>query len=218
MKTLIFDLDETLIHCLDEHDLKTGVSNSLASKMGKGSNQQPFDAVVSIKYNKNECLNASIYVRPGARDCLIRLKQHFEIVLFTASHACYANKMIDILDPKNEIFSYRLFRDHCFKTSDGVYIKDLRIIANRHLKDIILVDNAAYSFGLQQSNGVPILPFYDDKSDRQLYELVDFILPLHNCPDVRTVLGKTFEFGLISKYAHRVELLRKMLLQSLESN
>ena len=216
MKTLIFDLDETLIHCLDEHDLKTGVANGLAARMGKGPNQ-PFDAVVSIKYNKNEMLNASIYIRPGAVECLIKLKQYYEIVVFTASHACYANKMIDLLDPHNEIFSYRLFRDHCFKTSDGVYIKDLRILANRHLKDVILVDNAAYSFGLQQQNGVPILPFYNDKSDRQLFELVDFLIPIHNCTDVRPHLSKSFEFNLISRYAHRPDLLKEMLLQAIES-
>jgi len=29
---------------------------------------------------------------------------------------------------------------------DGVYIKDLRILANRRMKDIVIVDNAAYSF------------------------------------------------------------------------
>jgi CTD small phosphatase-like protein 2 len=40
-----------------------------------------------------------------------------------------------------------------------MYIKDLRII-NRSMADMILVDNAAYSYNFQLDNGVPILPFY----------------------------------------------------------
>lgn len=39
-----------------------------------------------------------------------------------------------------------MFRDRCVLSDDGVHIKDLRVI-NRNLKDIVLVDNAAYSFG-----------------------------------------------------------------------
>ena len=38
---------------------------------------------------------------------------------------------------------------HCaaLQTEDGVYIKDLRVIRNKSLKDIVIVDNAVYSFG-----------------------------------------------------------------------
>ena len=31
-----------------------------------------------------------------------------------------------------------------------------------------MIDNAAHSFGFQIDNGVPMLPFYDDKEDRYL--------------------------------------------------
>jgi len=33
------------------------------------------------------------------------------------------------------------------------------------MKDMLLVDNAAYSFGFQLENGLPIIPFYDSKED-----------------------------------------------------
>lgn len=47
-------------------------------------------------------------------------------------------------------------------SQQGVYIKDLRIFADRCLSDIVLIDNAAYSFSYQVENGIPIFPFYDN--------------------------------------------------------
>jgi CTD small phosphatase-like protein 2 len=40
-----------------------------------------------------------------------------------------------------------------------MYVKDLRII-NRRPEDIVLVDNAAYSYAFQLDNGIPILSYY----------------------------------------------------------
>ena len=34
------------------------------------------------------------------------------------------------------------------------------------MKNMILVDNAFYSFIMNFSNGIPIIPFYKDKSDK----------------------------------------------------
>lgn len=207
MKTLIFDLDETLIHCLDDHDLKTGEGSASHIDFSK----QKFDMTVPIKYNKHEKVNANIFIRPGAQECLKKLKNHFEIVIFTASHSCYANKMIDILDPKHELITYRVFRDNCFRTEDGCYVKDLRIFANRSLNSMLLVDNAAYSFGYQLENGVPILPFYCDKSDRQLFRLTDWLMDKFvdkPCRDVRENGLDRFGMQIIKDYASDWETLQ----------
>ena len=48
-----------------------------------------------------------------------------------------------------------------------MFVKDLRVL-NRELSKLILVDNAAYSYGYQLSNGIPIIPFFDDKQDIEL--------------------------------------------------
>ena len=64
------------------------------------------------------------------------------------------------------------------KTNEGIYIKDLRVIRNRLVRDIILVDNAVYSFGFQLSNGVPILPFYNDPNDNELLQLIHYLRTL----------------------------------------
>lgn len=108
---------------------------------------------------------AGINVRPFTIETLKDLSKQFEIIVFTASHSCYAAKVLEFLDPDNSFIHHRLYREQCITSEEGVHIKDLRVIEDRDLKDIVLVDNAAYSFGYQIDNGIPVIPFYDNKSD-----------------------------------------------------
>ena len=82
--------------------------------------------------------------------------------MFTASHSCYANVVIDYLDPEQKYVQHRLFRENCYATPEGMHIKDLRVL-NREMSEMVLVDNAAYSYLHQQDNGIPIIPYYRGK-------------------------------------------------------
>lgn len=106
------------------------------------------------------------------------LSNIFEIIVFTASHSCYANVVLDFLDPQRKLISHRLYRENCIQLEEGLFIKDLRIIKNRKLNEILLVDNAAYSFCSHLENGIPILPFYDSKNDNELLELLSYLKKL----------------------------------------
>lgn len=37
----------------------------------------------------------------------------FEIIVFTASHSCYAKTVIDHLDPEGKYIHNKFFREHC---------------------------------------------------------------------------------------------------------
>lgn len=74
------------------------------------------------------------------------------------------------------------------ETHNGFYIKDLRIIKNRGLKDIIIVDNLIHSFGLQLDNGIPVLEYLKGKDDVELKGMEDLLRDLANVDDVRDVL------------------------------
>lgn len=84
--------------------------------------------------------------------------------MFTASHACYANAVLDYLDPQGKYIAHRLFRENCYEGAEGMFVKDLRIF-NRSLNSIVLIDNAAYSFCLQLDNAIPIIPYYSGEND-----------------------------------------------------
>lgn len=74
--------------------------------------------------------------------------------------------VLDEIDPDRQIIKHRLYRENCIQIHHNIYAKDLRII-NRDLKNLILVDNAPYSYIYQLENGIPILPYYSGE-DQQL--------------------------------------------------
>ena len=61
--------------------------------------------------------------------------------MFTAATREYAEAVITKLNKNYKVIQDFLCRDDCFHTQKGKLIKDLRIIENRSLKDMILVDN-----------------------------------------------------------------------------
>ncbi|CAD8156179.1 unnamed protein product [Paramecium octaurelia] len=167
--TLFFDLDETLVHCNE-------------------TPQIPCDVVLEINVSKHQIVRAGINVRPYAKEMLKNLSNYFEIIVFTASHSCYAEKVCNYLDPDSTIISHRLFRDSCTQTNTSLYTKDLTIFCdntNRQLSQVALIDNAAYSYAWQIENGIPILPFYDNKDDRELIELEKYLKNMIGVSDIR---------------------------------
>ncbi len=78
---------------------------------------------------------------------------------------------------------------------------------------MILVDNAAYSYGFQIENGVPIVPFYENKSDKELSDLIPFLKSLAKVPDVRDVIKKTFKSHLYSKHNYLDDVKKSVIFQ-----
>ena len=87
--------------------------------------------------SQSEYLEIDVNVRPGLKECLTILSQCYQLVSFTASDQLYADTILNFIDPNNEFFSARLYRHHCVETEYGL-IKDLRIIKNREMKDMMM--------------------------------------------------------------------------------
>ena len=192
-------MDETLIHCNE-------------------SVSMPCDVVLPIQFPHGDIIEAGINIRPYTMECLEELSELYEIIVFTASHSCYANVALDYLDPENKYIHHRLFREHCVTTEEGLYIKDLRILANRDLKDMVIVDNAVYSFGYQLENGIPIVPFYYNKNDTELQSLTKFLKELYHQLDVREHNKKTFRLHHYVDIESQEELMHKVFSKDEESN
>ena len=103
--------------------------------------------------------------------------------------------MINRLNRDNVVIRDKLCRDNCFTTKKGHYIKDLRIIKNRDLKDIVIIDNTVEAFGLHINNGIPILDFYGQEGDKELLKLMPFLKALSQVEDVRPVIKKKYNLS-----------------------
>jgi Dullard-like phosphatase family protein len=162
-KTLVLDLDETLVH-------------SQFVPFSKKS-----DLVLKIDL-ENQIHDIHVMIRPGVNEFLKKMGKLYEIVIFTASVSKYADPLLDIID-KSHNCSHRLFREHCSMV--GItYIKDLKKLG-RDLKDIIIVDNSPLSYSFNPENGIPILTWFDDKNDKELYNLIPILEFLSGVYDVR---------------------------------
>jgi CTD small phosphatase-like protein 2 len=116
------------------------------------------------------------------------MSQHYNVYVFTAGTFDYAEPIVNYLNQKKKTILGLLHRKNCMETQNGFFIKDLRIIQNRELKDIVMVDNLVHSFGLQITNGIPILEFLDNKLDRELQGVEKMLIELSIKEDVRDTL------------------------------
>lgn len=173
-KTLLLDLDETLIHSCMLRDNPDVILSYNGSGM-ESPKQLP------------------LKIRPHLKEFLSALSPLYEIVIFTASASAYAKTIINYIDKEKKHINAILSREHCMETKNGFYIKDLRIIKERDLKDMIIVDNLVHSFGFQIENGVPILEFINDKKDEELRHLKEYLLEAHKHDDLRAFNKKVLK-------------------------
>lgn len=66
------------------------------------------------------------------------MSQLYEIVLFTAGHYDYAQKLLTKIDPKKRI-SHLLSRDHCIEINGSHYLKNARSLG-RDMNRIVVID------------------------------------------------------------------------------
>lgn len=74
----------------------------------------------------------------------------------------------------------------------GVYVKDLRIIRDRDLKNILIVDNSIISFAYHLNNGIPIKAYMRQEKDEELLYMVTFLEECFSYADFRSHIKKTF--------------------------
>lgn len=128
-------------------------------------------------------------------EVLKKLEKDFELILFTDGLREFHTRIMEKIDPENKIFAFKLYREHCYQSDKGFYVKDLRIL-NRPFDSVVLVDNSTCAFGFQLANGIPIIPFTGDPKDMELLLLTEYLENLLNKPDVRKVNREHFKYQM----------------------
>ena len=193
-KTLILDLDETLVH----------------------SSFTPFeknDIVLNVDF-EGVMYNIYVLVRPDAELFIKTVAKFFELVIFTASISKYASPLLDILDKEKNI-KHRLYRDQC-TFINGIYIKDLKK-CNRSLKDLIIVDNSPIAYTFDSDNGLPIKTWIEDPDDNELMKLVPILEFLSKTKDVRKFIDQ-FVYNNKILYDEALEIIKMKELIDMQNN
>ncbi|OBA23771.1 NIF-domain-containing protein [Metschnikowia bicuspidata var. bicuspidata NRRL YB-4993] len=188
-KTLVLDLDETLIHSLSR-----GAPRSFGSSGSSHTIELRVNNVSTLYY---------VYKRPFCDFFLKEVSKWFELQIFTASVKEYADPIIDwlesdIIDYKNtpqgelpKVFTKRYYRSDCTFRSGVGYIKNLSTFFAKEdeLKNVIILDNSPVSYALHEDNAVMIEGWINDQSDRDLLNILPMLYSLSICIDVRFILG-----------------------------
>ncbi|KAL4081825.1 NLI interacting factor-like phosphatase-domain-containing protein [Scleroderma yunnanense] len=181
-KTLVLDLDETLIHSTSK---PLSHSSSPFGLLGFGRRNKGH--TVEVVLDGRSTLY-HVYKRPFVDYFLRKVSSWYTLVVFTASMQEYADPVIDWLDAGRGILTRRFFRESCTVLPNGSYTKDLSII-EQDLSRVCLVDNSPISYRVNQANGIPIEGWTHDPSDEALLDLLPILDSLRFTSDVRRVLG-----------------------------
>jgi len=164
-KTLVLDLDETLVH----------------------SSFKPIpnaDFIIPVEID-NQIHQVYVLKRPYVDQFLKTMADRFELVVFTASLAKYADPVLDLLD-KDKVVGSRLFREAC-SNHKGLYVKDLSRLG-RDMRHVIIIDNSPASYMFHPENAVPIDSWFDDENDTELLDLIPFLEDITKVDNVTSVL------------------------------
>lgn len=163
LPTVVLDLDETLVHSFE-------------------LSQGQADFTVQVKEK-----NWAVKCRPYAAEFLQKVSKLYEVVVFTASLSCYADKIIDALDAKHCV-AFRLFREDCSDLG-GILVKDLQRLG-RDLHRIVIVDvccrqNSPTCYLKQPDNALPVESWFGDQKDQELLQVLKELESLAGERDVR---------------------------------
>lgn len=171
--TLVLDMDETLIHFVY-----------------KNKNSKNMITYNMIEQNDLNQLGMFL-LRPYTKYFFENLKNLYEIIIFTNGIKEYCDKILSLIDPNLEYIKFRLFRKHSISKDNDIKIKDLSLLG-RDLSKIIIIDNSAKNYKLQQDNGLPITSWKGDVNDTALKNLIPILKNIaeNEVEDVRKIIVK----------------------------
>lgn len=148
-KTLILDLDETLIHSIAKgsrmssgHMVEVKLNNHVLNPVTQAVPGQPAPPPQIVP--PQHPILYYVHKRPHCDDFLRKVCKWYKVVIFTASVQEYADPVVDWLEQEKKYFAGRYYRQHC-TFRNGAYIKDLSSI-EPDLSKVIILDNSPVSY------------------------------------------------------------------------
>ncbi|KAI2090933.1 Nuclear envelope morphology protein 1 [Ophidiomyces ophidiicola] len=184
-KTLVLDLDETLIHSLAKggrmssgHMVEVRLSTPMTTPTPDGPTTTLGPQHPILYY---------VHKRPHCDVFLRKICKWYKLVIFTASVQEYADPVIDWLEQERKYFHSRYYRQHC-TFRNGAYIKDLSSV-EPDLSKVMILDNSPMSYIFHEDNAIPIEGWINDPTDNDLLHLIPMLEAMQYVTDVRALLA-----------------------------
>jgi len=176
-KTLVLDLDETLIHSHHDGIARPGIEKP----------NTPADFTLSV-HIEGHPVRFCVHKRPHVDFFLNVISDWYDLVVFTASMEIYGSAVADKLDNNRGILNRRFFRQHC-ELVQGSFTKNLSAV-NGDMSRVFILDNSPSAYRAYPNNAIPIKSWFSDAHDTALLSLLPVLDALRFCTDVRSVLSR----------------------------
>ena len=171
-KTLVLDLDKTLVYLTLEAPTKGAEYSTVLDEEGKFRRY-------AIK-------------RPGLERFIKEMSSLFNICILTSMKMKHVINAVEAvgLDPYIfEVYS----RDECVKVSENIYMKSL-LKLGFDLSTTIFMDDSSHHMRSQPLNGILVQAFTGEKDDRCFELLTPFLRYIATHADVRPVTEKLYAY------------------------
>ena len=148
------------------------------------------ETLISFKLEPGDENKGTIRFRPYLDSFLQKVREKYEIIVFTSGTKDYADPLEDAIEQEENYFDARLYRHHTVAYGKDI-VKDISRIG-RPLDKICIVENMPQNFRLQKENGILIKSFYgEDIYDTALFSLGDILIKIANeFNDIRKGIAK----------------------------
>ena len=128
-------------------------------------------------------------------EILEKLSKIFDLYVFSSASTQKVTQILNRIDPNHDIFMGFLSRENCFFNEKGILFKDLRIIKNKDLNEIILIDHTTISIVSQINNCIPLLFWDGSPDDCELKHLMKYLKKISFSFDIREENKKWFKLS-----------------------
>ena len=148
------------------------------------------ETLISFKLEPGDENKGTIRFRPYLDSFLQKVREKYEIIVFTSGTKDYADPLEDAIEQEENYFDARLYRQHTVAYGKDI-VKDISRIG-RPLDKICIVENMPQNYRLQKENGILIKSFYgEDIYDTALFSLGDILMKIANeFNDIRKGIAK----------------------------
>lgn len=176
-KLLILDLDETLIHAVEE----------------------PLSYACDFSFDRY-----FVYLRPYLKEFLEFTRTYFEVAVWTSSGSEYASAVVESVFGDDYPLSFVWSRERCVQKFDPeyyeyIYVKDLAKVKKKGYKldQILVLDDTPKKLMRHFGNLIKIEPFEGDQADRELKLAKSYLESLISVENVRIIEKRGWRNGLV---------------------